>query len=71
MGSCLDCDKKDKEITDLRALVEFHKNEENSWRELFNQQRGGYVFNKLQKDYADVVIENIRLRNANKENNNG
>ena len=67
MSDCQECKKKDEEIFDLHGQVEFHKGESKSWRELFNEQRGGQVFNNIQKLYSDTVVENIRLRNELKE----
>lgn len=63
MKDCLDCKGKDKEISILKGTIEFHKGEERYWRKAFNEQRGGEVFNQLQKDYAEAVVENIRLNN--------
>ena len=57
MSDCLECKKKDKEIAELKGLVEFHKREHESWRQLFNEQRGGETYNQLQRDYADAVAE--------------
>ena len=64
MAGCIKCDSKDKEIQSLKALVEFHKKEENSWRKLFNEQRGGEVFDQLQTDYAEINAENIIMTRA-------
>ena len=62
-----ECKKKDKEIAVLKGTVEFHKGEQKTWRKLFNEQRGGETFNKMQKEYADTVAENIKLRNEIKK----
>ena len=61
-----------KEIRDLKGQVSFHKNESQRWRDLFNEQRGGEVFNDLQRRYADanVLISrlNLELKKARQEN---
>jgi len=64
--SCNECDKKNKEITDLKGQLNFHTYESFRWRALFNQQRGGEIFNDLQSRYADLTVENIRMRNEMK-----
>ena len=62
MSDCLDCKKKVKEISILKGTVEFHKGEQESWRKLFNEQRGGDTFNLIQSQLGDERAENARLR---------
>jgi hypothetical protein len=59
--NCSKCDKKDKEIAELKGLVTFHKGEHESWRKLFQDQRGGKAFNTIQSFLADERVENARL----------
>jgi len=62
MAECIKCSGKDKEIAELRGLVEFHRMEAKGWRKLFSDQRGGEVYNELQRRYADQNVENSQLR---------
>jgi len=69
MIKCLECKKRDEEIESLKVLVTFYTVESIRWRDLFNEQRGGVIYDKLQKKYAKEVFENIKLLNelTNKE----
>ena len=62
MNNCLKCQNKDKKITEYKGYANFHEAESNRWRDLFNEQRGGEVFNDLQRRYADQNVENSKLR---------
>lgn len=59
---CPDCVDKNKEIVGLKGQVSFYKKEGERWRSLFNERRGGEVFNDLQRRYADQNVENSKLR---------
>jgi len=63
MSECLECKKRDIEITQLNWLTIFHQEEARRWRVLYSEQRGGEIYDKLQKDYGKEVAENIGLRN--------
>jgi len=63
MIKCLECKKRDEEITQLNWLTIFHQEEARRWRDLCSEQRGGEIYDKLQKDYGREVAENIRLQN--------
>jgi hypothetical protein len=47
--TCGPCTSKDSKIRDLKGQVEFHKNEAKRWRDMFNEQRGGKVFDEMQR----------------------
>ena len=60
--SCEECQKRDKEIARLRGEITFHKQEQESWRKLYEEQRGGEVFNAMQRELSDVRCELISLK---------
>ena len=66
MSECSQCKSLKDKVKNLQGEVSFHKGEQERWRQLFNEQRGGEVFNELQRRYAEEVVANIRLNNEKK-----
>ena len=66
--TCSACKSKDKLIANMRGEITFHKGEQERWRALWESQRGGEVFNAVQRELAETRCELIALKNQMKQN---
>jgi hypothetical protein len=42
----------------------FHKSEQDAWRKLFEEQRGGEVFNTMQRELVELRCQQMKPNNA-------